>query len=153
MNSCHAEKQIHTCGCAEGQFPSDAEICNLRNSSTGENNRKTMNRQLELDRPTNERAPSWLTYYQSDHIHVPCNDCFENSIEQWLRNSNFILQFIIVGVEVIPQYHFAHTYCARFLSTMTYYFHCLFFETVLGREHSGKVSKKFIATLISEESP
>ena len=31
------KKKIATCGCAEGQFPSDAEICNLRNSSTGEN--------------------------------------------------------------------------------------------------------------------
>jgi len=34
MNSCQAEKQKSDCGCAEGQFPSDAEICNLRNSTT-----------------------------------------------------------------------------------------------------------------------
>ncbi|XP_078380361.1 epithelial sodium channel subunit alpha-like [Oculina patagonica] len=34
LNSCHADKQIEDCGCAEGQFPSEAEICNLRNSTT-----------------------------------------------------------------------------------------------------------------------
>lgn len=35
LNSCHAEKQIADCGCAGGQFPSDAEICNLRDKTTG----------------------------------------------------------------------------------------------------------------------
>ncbi|CAH3197944.1 unnamed protein product, partial [Porites evermanni] len=33
MNTCHADKQIADCGCAEGQFPTDADICNLRNKT------------------------------------------------------------------------------------------------------------------------
>ncbi|CAH3105581.1 unnamed protein product [Porites lobata] len=35
MNTCHADKQIADCGCAEGQFPTDADICNLRNKTIG----------------------------------------------------------------------------------------------------------------------
>ncbi|XP_078379993.1 epithelial sodium channel subunit alpha-like [Oculina patagonica] len=34
LNSCLANKQILECGCAEAQFPADAEICDITNSST-----------------------------------------------------------------------------------------------------------------------
>ena len=37
--------------------------------------------------------------------------------------------------------------------TYSFYLFIYFFETVLGREHSGKVKKKSSATFISEESP
>ncbi|KAJ7355005.1 ligand-gated sodium channel [Desmophyllum pertusum] len=34
LNSCHANKQILECGCAEAQFPADADICDIQNSTT-----------------------------------------------------------------------------------------------------------------------
>lgn len=35
LNSCHAKKQITECGCAEAQFPADADVCDIKNSTTG----------------------------------------------------------------------------------------------------------------------
>ena len=35
LNSCLAKKQITDCGCTEAQFPADADICDIKNTSTG----------------------------------------------------------------------------------------------------------------------
>ena len=35
LNSCLANKQLSECGCAEAQFPTDSNICDIKNSTTG----------------------------------------------------------------------------------------------------------------------
>ncbi|CAH3149507.1 unnamed protein product [Pocillopora meandrina] len=58
LNSCLANKQLSECGCAEAQFPTDSNICDIKNSTTARCLRTLLQRLLEGKLSCKENCPT-----------------------------------------------------------------------------------------------